>query len=825
MSETETNPEYHISSGGGIAATHAKESNDDIRVAPTTSDEYNTLRTSFMPRACWRMDDLRFAFDSSLVLPDAAEEFTDLAILVKAHPDAPLTVFGHCDPVGQDAYNKKLSGRRAVAVYAVLIRDATLWETLYATPLGGDKWGVRSLQLMLVKLGYGPVGVDGKHDDPTRQALQRFQAVAGIPESGEADQMTREKLFLAYMDSICKDEDKNPFRLEKTDFLGRGEDSGGKADYQGCSEFNPRLVFSRSENNRFANAPDKTERNRENAPNRRVLIYIFQPGLKISLDRWPCPKASEGATGCIKRFWSDHQRRRSFGDERREYEKTQDTFACRFYDRLASQSPCERGEIVAMECNPTLFTIEQPSASNYVRMHSLQTYVIHFVEGSSDIDRVQRYVLKEGKLHDPANNQQLVMECDREAYLYFSHRDDLLSMDHAKFFAQDKSGLPLLGPFAIPRGPDARLELNIWDQNDWVIVRGPLIDGARLDEVKMCEWQEGYDIGRLLPFADGSGIGFFPHGDQRQKDVQEKWKGGQPISLVHLGNPENDPMWAGTVSALPSDKAKLLLVHDAPSGKLNVGSYNEIVPTGSNQDLPGHHCYNATLVAKLLALPSSDQPGPVVDMLPAPPARSLLPGDACWQDQGQTNHCGPYTFSTAMNYWMPYTNNPMRKDGSLYAKPGNVDDTINGARTPADIVNAANKFGMHGRDNDAEELSKSRALKLLKLWINAGVPVAVLVEESYNVWSLHWKCVVGYDGNRIFMNNSGADHEVIRARRQPGIIYEKAPVGNDVDSPDAHYNKWKAAGGDVVDLITSVDECTFIPLFPKDTIFAGDTKL
>ena len=174
-----------------------------------------------------------------------------------------------------------------------------------------------------------------------------------------------------------------------------------------------------------------------------------------------------------------------------------------------------------------------------------------------------------------------------------------------------------------------------------------------------------------------------------------------------------------------------------------------------------------------------------------------------------------------MNYWMPYTNNPARKDGALYSQPGNVDDTINGARTPADIVHAAGRFHMHGRDNDAEELDRGRALKLVKLWLQAGVPVLILVEEEYNLWSLHWKTVVGYDGNRFFMNNSGADNELVRSKRTPGIDYEHVPVGNDVDSVDAFWRKWKAAGGDVVDLITSVDECTFIPLYPTDPMFAA----
>ena len=47
-----------------------------------------------------------------------------------------------------------------------------------------------------------------------------------------------------------------------------------------------------------------------------------------------------------------------------------------------------------------------------------------------------------------------------------------------------------------------------------------------------------------------------------------------------------------------------------------------------------------------------------------------------------------------------------------------------------------------------------------------------------------------------FMNNSGADNRAVKSNRTPGIDYEHAPVGNDVDAPREFYAKWKAAGGD-----------------------------
>jgi hypothetical protein len=49
-----------------------------------------------------------------------------------------------------------------------------------------------------------------------------------------------------------------------------------------------------------------------------------------------------------------------------------------------------------------------------------------------------------------------------------------------------------------------------------------------------------------------------------------------------------------------------------------------------------------------------------------------------------------------------------------------------------------------------------------------------------------------------------------------------SPVGNDADAIDGHYTKWREAGGDIVDFLTTVDRCTFIPLYPKDAMFEGN---
>lgn len=345
MSDEQTQS-LEIATEGGTVASHDSLPLLPVLVGPATGSESNAYRAGLIPLACWRVEDIRFDFDSSLVRPDILDEIRQLARLVQAHPECPLSIFGHTDPSGDDAYNKKLSGRRAQAIYALLTREVSLWEDLYSNPLGHDDWRIRAEQLMLQDLDYEPGRTDGVNDNPTRDALKRFQQNSGLSPSGSSDAGTRKKLFQAYMMALCGPQ----FRLTKTDFLGRGQDPDGKADYQGCSEFNPAMVFSQQEHNRYQAASDKTERNLQNTSNRRVVIYLFRKGSKVLPNRWPCPAATVGEGQCRARFWSDGEQRRSrrLPAERRQFPQTQDTFACRFYHRLATGSPCEAPSQEAM---------------------------------------------------------------------------------------------------------------------------------------------------------------------------------------------------------------------------------------------------------------------------------------------------------------------------------------------------------------------------------------------------------------------------------------------------------------------------------------------
>jgi hypothetical protein len=330
-----------------------------VLAGPSTGDEFNTIQSAVFPIACFKVENIRFDFDSSVVKPELRNEMPVLAQLLAEHTEPeprrrppPVSLFGHADPVGNDESNKKLSGRRAAAIYGLLTRRTEIWEELYGSHADGDVWGTRSIQLMLNALPpdqFGlpapaePLKADGQLGPKTRQRVAQFQSgPAGLAGDGEPGPATRKALFLAYMDFICVDAAGAPYKIDPKDgFLGHDLDADGKGDYQGCSEFNPVLLFSRAEKARFDAAKDKTERNLANAENRRVMVLLFRPGAKVSPALWPCPRAKEGTAGCRKRFWSDGEKRRSNGEEERRFDATRDTFACRFYQRMLSGSPCE----------------------------------------------------------------------------------------------------------------------------------------------------------------------------------------------------------------------------------------------------------------------------------------------------------------------------------------------------------------------------------------------------------------------------------------------------------------------------------------------------
>jgi len=366
----------HAATDGGAVGKHAAADPLQIFVGPSTSVEFNTARLRLIPIACFSVEDVRFKFDSSFPLPEVQAEIRAFVDLREKNPEtikgAPISIFGHADPSFQgnfelgasthqtgDDYNKVLSGRRAIAIYALLTRDAALWNHLFTNNFGGDAWGEDSIRIILDTVDRPKT--DGGQPGQSQGASGQGQSSSssGNPNTGASDSARtakvrdiahdsgqRQKLFLDYMNLLCGD-----LKLDKTkDFLARGSGPDQKGDVQGCSRFNPFVLFSQEKEDTFKTAeqekdrPSLDQRNEENKRNRRVMILIFRKGSQVLPAKWPCPSFKEGAAGCKKRFFSDGDTRRSThtpGADRK-FDDTNDTFACRFYQRISDQSPCEQ---------------------------------------------------------------------------------------------------------------------------------------------------------------------------------------------------------------------------------------------------------------------------------------------------------------------------------------------------------------------------------------------------------------------------------------------------------------------------------------------------
>lgn len=79
---------------------------------------------------------INFKFDSA-VIEDSSSEILDRAVAtLNATHDVALRIEGHCDSTGSDAYNLKLSERRAAAVQNYLVQHGVAPERLTTAGLG-----------------------------------------------------------------------------------------------------------------------------------------------------------------------------------------------------------------------------------------------------------------------------------------------------------------------------------------------------------------------------------------------------------------------------------------------------------------------------------------------------------------------------------------------------------------------------------------------------------------------------------------------------------------------------------------------------------------
>lgn len=65
---------------------------------------------------------VNFDFDKATIRPDAARILDEAVATLKAEPDIEVLIVGHTDSIGSEAYNLRLSQRRAQAVRDYLVK-------------------------------------------------------------------------------------------------------------------------------------------------------------------------------------------------------------------------------------------------------------------------------------------------------------------------------------------------------------------------------------------------------------------------------------------------------------------------------------------------------------------------------------------------------------------------------------------------------------------------------------------------------------------------------------------------------------------------------
>ncbi len=246
------------------------------------------------------------------------------------------------------------------------------------------------------------------------------------------------------------------------------------------------------------------------------------------------------------------------------------------------------------------------------------------------------------------------------------------------------------------------------------------------------------------------------------------------------------------------------------------------------------------------------------------PVKSFLQGDIIPQSQGSTNWCGPYSLYHACSYWFPHIYNPRHRNGAWFSQ--NIKDVASTwLHTVADILTfgltslaidifahdrapgtlqvtleaGARALGFSSETFKFGNFPKQDALKELKKWIYAGVPVIVAVDELMDkgdgyFGGEHYKVLVGFDDNAVldytnddgtigsttgafYFINSGLKGEnrdnldvLPRNLREDHSSYDEVPIGNDVDSYDIFWEKWKTGG-----LKTFTDNYWCLPIYPK----------
>ncbi len=105
---------------GGVIGNYMDKQEAAMRQSLANVEAANVQRNQDMLTVTFKSDVL-FAVNSSALKPGSYDELNRVAKVLNQYPQTTITIAGHTDSTGTDAYNKTLSERRADAVKNALV--------------------------------------------------------------------------------------------------------------------------------------------------------------------------------------------------------------------------------------------------------------------------------------------------------------------------------------------------------------------------------------------------------------------------------------------------------------------------------------------------------------------------------------------------------------------------------------------------------------------------------------------------------------------------------------------------------------------------------
>jgi len=82
------------------------------------------------------LNGIRFDFDKAVIKPEFVPVLDEAVAALQKHPGKKVTIEGHTDAIGSDAYNEKLGMRRSDAVKSYLVEKGIAADTLTTESFG-----------------------------------------------------------------------------------------------------------------------------------------------------------------------------------------------------------------------------------------------------------------------------------------------------------------------------------------------------------------------------------------------------------------------------------------------------------------------------------------------------------------------------------------------------------------------------------------------------------------------------------------------------------------------------------------------------------------